>query len=431
GRFRFGLTPLIPQILESMGVSGALHLRFGPGDVPPDGSSRVRWAGAGGEIAAHAREPLPARTATAFWTLPDVLADAYESEQTVSVTLARWPGHDCPFLDDLKALTALSPALGEFATYSEVFAQDDPFARVYAADPRKYRSPGLSKVGQAESAVIRTDAAERRDGLFAGLCELLGAPAADGSPAERLAGAIATGGDQPGTLWLNPLPVPRLVGATCGEGGETSAPPADHPAIKQVGAKSFTFEIPPGGFVWFPDQPARKAPQTKAKAKTAEAGVVRNERFEVLFDPATAGIAAVKNYGRSPVRLGLRPAVRFHAPRTLPKETEHYSRAVAAESEPFTVIDAGPARGEALSRGVLIDPAGGARLGRFELRVRLNRGARTAEIDVSLFETGPALEAGELVLRWAWDDETAELARSIQGSRQAAPREGAFEATHY
>ncbi len=440
GRYRFGFTPLTPQILESFGVNGALHLKFGPGDVPPDGSGRVRWAGAGGEIAAHARDPLPAGAAASFWALPEALADAFEAEQTVAVTFARWPGAACPGLDDLKTLTALSPAIGEFAAYSEVFAEDDPFARVYAADPRKYRSPGLLTVDQTHAPALRADADAREDRLFAGLADLLGAAAGEGAPADRLAAALCRGSSQtkatPGTLWLNPLPVPRIAGVECGDLNSAPAPPADHPAVKVVGKRSFTFEIPPCGFVWLPDEPAQPAPVSKAKAKTAEPGVVRNERFELLLDPATGGLAAVKNYGRSPVRLGMRPAVRFTAPRTLAgpeeqAEPERYSRATRVAGQTWDVVDAGPARGELVSRGDLIDPAGDARLCGFTLRIGLDRGSRTADVEVSFTDVAEALRHGDVGLRWAWDDETAELARSIGGSRQAAPADGPFEAAHF
>ncbi|NNJ26634.1 hypothetical protein LzC2_27230 [Planctomycetes bacterium LzC2] len=428
GRYRFGFPPLTPQLLESFGVNGALHLKFGPGSVPPDGAGRVRWAGAGGEIPAHARDPLPAGAAASYWALPEILAEAFEAEQTVAVTFARWPGTACPGLDDLKTLTALSPALGEFATYSEMFAEDDPFARVYGADPRKYRSPAATEMPPP----IATDAEAKDDAVFTGLCELLGA-GGEGDSAERLAATLCRGGGgAPGTLWLNALPVPRIVGVECGDPNVASKPPADHPAVKVVGARSFTFELPPCGFVWFPDQPKKPAPISKAKAKTAEPGLVRNERFEVMFDPATGGIAAVKNYGRSPVRLGMRPALRFKAPRTLTEgEPELYSRCVRTEGQTWDVVDAGPARGELVSRGVLIDPAGGARLCGFTLRVQLDRGSRTAHVAASFDDPATALEAGDLVLRWAWDDETAELARSIQGSRQAAPAHGTFEAAHF
>ncbi|MFH5806612.1 hypothetical protein ACG2DA_21395, partial [Alienimonas sp. DA493] len=439
GRYAFGFTPLTPQILESLGVKAALHLKFGPGDVPPDGAGRVRWAGAGGEIPAHARDPLPAGSAGSFWDLPEILAEAFEAEQTVAVTFARWPGAPGPLLDDLKALTALAPALGEFATFTEMFAEDDPFARVFAADPRKYRSPGPAAGSpeplSAHSRAIRADAEARGRGLIGGLADLLGTEGAESDAANRLAAAICRGGSTPGTLWLNPLPIPRTVALDRGE--KAPGPPADHPAVKLVGPRSFTCEIPPGGFVWFPAQSGKAAPLSKAKAKTAEPGVVRNEAFEVLFDPATGGIAAVKTYGRSPVRLGMRPAVRFHAPRTLTgspedgAEPERYSRAVGADVQSWEIVDAGPARGELVSRGALIDPAGGARLCGFTLRVRLDRGSRTALVEVAFTDAATALETGDVVLRWAWDDETAELTRSIQSSRQAAPASGTFEAAHF
>ena len=445
GRYRFGFTPLTPQLLESAGVNGALHLTFGDGDVPPDGAGRVRWTGAGGEVSAHARAPVPAGGAAAFWELPETLAEAFEAEQTVAVTFARWPGAACEWLDRLKTLTALSPVLGEFATYSTMFAEDDPFARLFAADPRKYRSRTLAAaIGSPDpiathARALRADADDREDRLFAGLADLLASggrrpPEPENrDPAARLAALIGRGGgDAPGTLWLNPLPIPRTAAVDCGDRNTAPAPPADHPAVKTVGPRSFTCELPPGGFVWFPDAPTKTAKLSKAKARTADPGVVRNERFEVQFDPTSGGIAAVKNYGRSPVRLGMRPSVRFREPRVNGEgDREWYSRAARLEPNGWEVVDSGPSRGELVSRGDLLDPAGGVRLCGFVLRVLLNRGCRTAAVVVSFSDAATALEQGEVVLRWAWDDETAELARSIQGTRQAAPADGTFEAAHY
>ena len=448
GRRRFGFTPLAPQLAGAFGYAGALHLNFGDGESPAGGRGRVRWAGADGEIPAHARDPRPAESAAAWWDLPDAFADAFEQEQTVAVTFARWPGAPgepttAPLLDDLKALTALSPVLGEFRTYEQVFAEDDPFARLLAADPRKYRTRELEAAVAAGTAgpisshtgAVQTDAADRVAGIYDGLAGLLASggrrppePSEHArDPARALAAALTRGGAGIGTLHLNPLPVPRVAGV------ESPAAPADHPAVRVVGKSAFTLELPPCGFVWLPNGPAATAPVTTSKAKTAEPGVVRNEFFEVRLSEATGGVAAVKTYGRSPNRLALVPAVRFGSRRSGPDgEPTLYSRAVRTDWE---ILDAGPARGAVRSRGELRDPAGGAVLARFSLRVELYRGTRTARVSVELRDVAAAPTgspyADNLCLRWAWDDEAAELARSIQGTRQAAPAAGTFEAPHY
>ena len=452
GRRRFGATPLTPQLAAAHGYAGALALNFGGGEGPAGGRGRVRWAGADGEMPAHARDPIPAGGAAAWWGLPDVLADAFEQEQTVAVTFARWPGAAAPWLDDLKALTALAPAVGEFRTYDALFAEDDPFARLLAADPRKYRSRELEAAVAAgygphlfEPRVhVLKDARDRFRAVLHGLADLLGAPPAaevedEGDddwmgddvsvPAGRLAGVISRGGGEPGRLWLNPLPTPR----TLGEIGDGRLPPAGHPAVRAVGPGGLTLELPPCGFVWLPDAPAKPAEITKAKAKTAETGVVRNEFFEVRLDGTTGGIASVKTYGRTPNRLGMRPCVRFPAPRPGPDGTPvWYADAVRTG---WSVPYAGPDRGEVRSEGELRDPAGGSVLARFALDVRLWRGVRTAEVrlkfeDVAYVPSGGPY-ADFLGVRWAWDDETAELARSLQGTRQAAPANGPFEAPHF
>ena len=130
-----GFGPLTPQLLEASGFAGALHLNFGPGELPGDGAGRVRWTGAGGEVSAHARAPVKADGAAGFWRLPETCwrTPSRPNRPSPSPSPAG-PGPPCPYLDDLKALTRLSPALGEFRTYEAVFAEDDPFARRFAAD---------------------------------------------------------------------------------------------------------------------------------------------------------------------------------------------------------------------------------------------------------------------------------------------------------
>ena len=231
GRRRFGVSPLTPQLAGAFGYAGALRLNFGGGEFlgkedRAGGRGVARWAGAEGEIAAHTRDPLPAGDAAAWWRLPDVLADAFEQEQTVAVTFARWPGGDCVWLDDLKTLTSLSPALGEFRTYEQLFAQPDPFARLLAADPRTVRSRELEAAVAAataepitaHAAAVRADAEAREDIIFAGLADLLERPAsggrqpsvaATGDAAEPLAALIGCGGgDAPRHDLAQPAAVP-------------------------------------------------------------------------------------------------------------------------------------------------------------------------------------------------------------------------------
>ena len=411
----------------------------------------VRWAGAEGEIAAHSKDPLPAGDAAAWWRLPDVLADAFEQEQTVALTVARWPGGGCVWLDDLKTLTSLSPVLGAFRTYDALFAEPDPFARLLAADPRAYRSRELEAAVAAghgphlfdPRAQVLKDARDRYRAVFHGNADLLGAaPAAEDEAdddwmgdavsvaADRLAGVISRGGGgEPGRLWLNPLPAPQTLGVV----SRGRLPPGDHPAVRAVGPGGFTLELPPCGFVWLPVAPAKSAAIGETKAKTAETGVVRNEFFEVRLDEATGGIASVKTYGRTPNRLGMRPCVRFPAARPGPDgEPGFYADAVRTG---WSVPYAGPDRGEVRTEGELRDPADGSVLARFTLDVRLWRGMRTAEVrltfeDVNYAPTGDPY-ADFLGVRWAWDDETAELTRSLQGTRQAAASSGTFEAPHF
>ena len=484
-RRTFGLTPLIPQVLQRGGVPSALHATFDGGRIGDDARGRCRWAGAAGEVDAAARPPLRAGAASSYLSLPETLGAAFEAEQAVGLTLARWPGVPTPFLDDLVRLHALSPVFGTFATYAEFFAEEDHFAGLLAADPRV-----LLSARPAPDATVDDFAAPVRDrrtfesALIAGaLADLLAGrpvrehtaledalervvgqavPDAGAGPAVRsesrqaqpdlhsftrtaaadLAAALSRGGGgEPGVYVLNTLPVARVVGLTVGEqrdGITVPKPPADHPAVRQVQGGSraaFTLELPPGGFVWLPRK-AKVAKPTKRPAATAEPGVVRNEFFEVYLSEETGGVRFAKTYGRAPKRIGQQLAVRFAAPRTRRRGGEaEPTRHSLMRRRDWAVSSDGPAFGEVTAAGDLLDPHGGDVLATFRQTVRMWRGRRTAELTCEVtpslaWGAGTAPAAEFLGVRWAWDAETATLSRSLNGTRQAAGPDR-FEAPHF
>ena len=69
GRRRFGLTPVLPQILDRLGFTAAFHCTFDDGRFPAGNQSRIQWEGSDGtthqgrRLRAHRRRPgriLPA-----------------------------------------------------------------------------------------------------------------------------------------------------------------------------------------------------------------------------------------------------------------------------------------------------------------------------------------------------------------------------------
>src|SRR5205823_13613987 len=97
------------------------------------------------------------------------------------------------------------------------------------------------------------------------------------------------------------------------------------------------------------------------------------------------------------------------------------------------VTCSGPALGEIVSTGEIVDQTSGARLAGYRQTVRVWRGRPVVEIDVELdIEKMPDAEPWHnyFASRFAWHDETASLTRSVMmGAHETA--EERIEALHY
>jgi len=113
GRRRFGVFPLLPQILKKGGFSGALHVVLDDGIYPDAEQSKVRWEGTGGtSIDAWSRIPLAADAAVSFLRFPDRMAESMDNDHVAAVALARWPEVKSPFFDDLRRMHKYAPGPG-------------------------------------------------------------------------------------------------------------------------------------------------------------------------------------------------------------------------------------------------------------------------------------------------------------------------------
>lgn len=144
GRRRFGLTPVLPQILRQMGLAGALHFALDDGRFPTTNQSRIRWEGLDGStIEALCRVPLDANLADTFLRLPERLGDVLDLDHVATLVLAHWAGHASPWYDDLQRIAAYCPALGRFEALTDYFRETELSGQLtqYTAD--QYRAPYL------------------------------------------------------------------------------------------------------------------------------------------------------------------------------------------------------------------------------------------------------------------------------------------------
>lgn len=486
GRRRFGLGPTLPQLLRKLGFVGAVHATLDDGRFPQGSQIKIRWEGCDGtSVEAVARPPLDAAKAQTFLSLAIKLGESMDSDHVATLCLAHWPGASSVWLDDLRRIARHCPALGKFASIEQYFTETAASAQLDRFEASQYRSPYLKQ------AVIRQQVDpissvqrywRRRAELEAAealgtLADLIGArptpdaaaapalrelaaqidraselDAAAGEPpeldaqltravqaaAERVAAALPRGKDvpRPGSLVLNPQNVVRRIGVHV---DPINPPPAvEKPIYAAETAERSTqlvVDVPPLGFVWAPaaSSPARSK---KPAPKLAEENLLRTEFFEAIVNPVTGALQSLHEYEVRGNRLSQQLSFREPGSRGKPgdvyrdpDETAEYS-VMAADS--LDVTSSSSTFGELTVRGRLLDKKGGL-LARFVEKFQVWRGSRILVVDLEL---DPQVEPqadpwnSYFAVRFAWADESAELFRTVNQTRQSVAAKQ-FEAPQY
>ncbi|MGC1273710.1 MAG: hypothetical protein WBC44_08395 [Planctomycetaceae bacterium] len=477
-RRRFGFSSLIPQILDRSQIPYAVHAALDDGYYPDDELSRFRWEGCDGVgVDAFSRIPLAADGATSFLRFSQRLAESMEQDQAAAIMFARWPEVSSPWLEDLRRIHRYAPVFGKIVSLETFFEDSDLAGRTHRHPATGYFAPYLTqsvardqadpiaRYGRMITRRHRLDAtasmhtiagvlrgefdecslAQNEDDVEAALPDA--EPDVVAAADQRLAASEETAGRSfadavlagapagRGALIMNSLPFPRRCTVGLPEG--FAAPPVDGP-VKQVQfddrRRCVTVDLPAAGFLWLPKAASTPGPR-RDEPPTAENGVLRNEWFEVHLSEATGGIAFVKGYGRSPKRLSQQLAFRFPRKRKIASDEwgsddSHYS-AMRARSVEITC--GGPALAEAVTTGDLIDQTNGDVLATFRQTIRLWRSRPVVELEIELEplrqpEGDPW--SNYYGCRFAWNDPTAVLTRSVQQTAQPAP-DGRFDAPHY
>ncbi|MBW3540062.1 MAG: hypothetical protein KY476_07325 [Planctomycetes bacterium] len=471
GRRRFGLSTLLPQVLKRFGYHSALHLVMDDGLYPDAEESKIRWEGCDGTVLdAISRIPLPAEGSASFLRFSVRMAESMEQNHVAAVLFARWPEVRSPFFDDFRRMHAYAPVLGRFVTLDDFFRHSDNPGRLSRYEAREYLTPFfIQAVARREAEPIGrwADHLRRRAVLNAGLwcraaAEVISAQALSLDESERverlveLAGAgseqeaiqqagaaleefvpaaarglsdlvLHSAGDRRGVLVINPLSFARTATV---ELPMLLSPPAVGGAVKSSQFddrhQAVTLELPGCGYVWLPAEGAERLAGRDAEASgpaLVEDLILRNEFFEVYINDQTGGVARIKNYGRSPNRLSQQLAYRFGRERTIRVgEDEHvksyYSEMRASRTE---VTSTGPAVGEVVTWGEIIDQEEDRRLAGFRQTTRVWRARPIVEIEIELEpETLPEGDpwTNYYAARFAWNDSTASLTRSVHDQAQ-------------
>lgn len=493
GRKRFGHGAHLPQILERLGYTGALHFVMDDGTYPDEESTQLRWEGSDGTVIdAVSRIPLAADSSSAFLRLPQRMSESMDYDHTAGLVFARWPDMRTPWLSDLRRAAKYSPALGKFVTLTEFFEAGDSNNRLSEFKAGEYFSPNLvHAVAKQEPRPISryTEYWERRR-LFekAAWCgamqqvltgktvtpdQDLEASVERAHPESNLSDnensqafesvdetlqhhfeenssalaklITARGQEGRGVLVINPLSFPR----TCVVEWPEGTAPGKEEAIqhRQIGEQSFGLvKVPACGFVWLSAEPAQGRTPV-GKLPLAEELILRNDFFEVQLSPVTGGIGGIQTYSRSPNRLSQQLAYRFPFEKTVAVETPHgqetyktfYSDMRLKSSR---ILLSGPTLGAIETIGELIDPDTQQLLATYRQVTKVYRQRPMVYVDLELtipsaeeHHEMPNLPSGDpwtnyIGLRFAWKHSSAALTASMQQGAHGI-RSQRFESPQY
>jgi alpha-mannosidase len=484
GRWRFGLTPTLPGILSKLGFRGALHACFEEGNVPGGTQFKVRWEGIDGSVIdSIARPPLDASKPQTFLSFATKMGESMDADHVATLCLAHWPGQASEWLTDLRRIAGYCKALGKFVTVQQYFEQTDLPGHLDRFEADRYRSPYLKQavirkqddplstsvrywqreyrqraeqalstltalVGgktsktQVPSAECRTQSG--RDSALCTLHSALETPAdsaaandsALADAAAAWADMLAGGKRNPrGCLILNPCSFVRRVGVELPAGAALPEVAKPVYAADEAAERKFAVvDLPPAGFVWLGSGAA--ATGDKKALSLVEDNTLRNEFFEVVINPTTGGLAAMHEYQTRGNRLSQQVALRIPGPKQRPGDTfrdpDETATYTVMAADALDVTCATTAMGEIVVRGRLLD-LHGEKLAGFVQTYRVWRGSRVLQIDVELdplAELKPDPWSSYFCCRFAWADETAELFRTVNETRQSASGQR-FESPHY
>ncbi len=463
GRRRFGLSPLLPQLLDKLGYRGALHFTLDDGRFPLGTQAKTRWEGCDGSaVDAIAKVPLDATRPETFLGFAHRLGESMDMDHVSTLCLAHWSGSPSVWYDDLRRCGRFGNALGRFVTLDEYFRETYMPGHVDRFEADRYRSPYLQQaIGRgapnalSEQIQYWTEQAEavRQSGLAmlaAALEPAKSDTASDpdsqrpcsGETLDALTNTVVRHlprceSSQDAYLVVNPAAGARRL--LLDVSGLEKLPDVGHTilaAAESATTKTAVVDVPGMGFTWVESgngtAPGQSTEPPLAEDLSGRDGVVvlRNEYLEAFINPETGALQSLKDYQRRTNRLSQQVAFRRAGPRSRgARLAASYSRMVADEID---LVRSDAVVGEVVARGRLVGDAGDVE-GRFEQTFRVQRGSRLLELEVAL-EVGeePAADPWQsyYASRFAWADETAQLYRDVHETRQSTDAKR-FEAPHY
>ncbi len=477
-RKRFGAHPQLPLLLNSTGLRRSIFLAFDEAVLPSYQSTVVSLPSPDGkQIEAFTRMPHKADNPQTFFHWAHYLHRTIAQDHSATLALLHTGALVAPWYNDLMELSRFGSVLGQWMTLSrylnEVTAGEyttagspDDFRGDYLSDRTGAHSPepvswfarharlrrridkvrtlaALSRGLAGRNDRLRTEAsldementietAGVDPGAALRVCEKMGTGSGRPSQdveisdkwpvpvpifsqtlstiekeaaqalAERLLARAAD--NTPGYLVLNPCSFTRRVALEL-EGIRNPFPVAGPVKASQIDGEiaRLVVEVPALGFAWFPGAGVSDAPIPPGRMRLADAKNVRNEYFEAEIDPATGGLRALRELRTRTNRIGQQLV--FNPGSTM-------------RAKEVKVTSTGPALGEIVSEGTLVDEHGQV-LAEFRQRYRAWLGRPVLELRIEIIlrhrPQGYPWHA-YYGARFAWRDERAALFRGVNGT---------------
>ncbi|MEM8678019.1 MAG: hypothetical protein AAGF97_01580, partial [Planctomycetota bacterium] len=350
-RRRFGITPLLAQVLGSLGYEGIVQSTLDGTSCETSAQPRTRWALPDGQtLAALGKAPLAAHDPIALLNAGTAMGSSMELDHLATLTLARW-AHESPpdaFLDLLRS-SAEASYLGRMVTLSDYFAaechqvRDEPLrgermvSRYLQASCDRDEQQPISRwvqLHQAESlleqaammdalqAVVNPQRPSRRTELMEAQRQVVATHATVDEVFARTQALHTTlahdfgealapaGSDAAGFLLVNACGFDRAIHFSC-----------PHPLVRPEAALAWHHDstgtegvvrVPSCGYVFLESDPSAARGATGTSGRLGEALVLTNQHLSVHVHPEHGGIRAVYDLrtrgNRVSQRLGQRPA---------------------------------------------------------------------------------------------------------------------------
>jgi hypothetical protein len=443
-RRRFGAHPQLPLLLNTVGLRRALLLAFDEAVLPTYRVTVTNWPSPDGkQVEAFTRAPYPADSPQTYFHWGHYLHKTIAQDHAATLAILHSTAPAAPFYDDLLELCRFGPILCQGTTFTRYF--NDVMAGEYAAAgtaddfhgdylsertnahleqpvswfARHVRLRRRLDTAWALAALCRGLSGRndrlRLDARLSAMEDRVEQTGADPGPelaevekeagealAERLL-ARATA-DSPGYLVLNPCSFARRVALELD--GYTAPLPLTGPlkaAQFDADRARLVVEVPALGFAWMPRNGQPGTPPPVARMRLADARTVRNEFFEAEIDPATGGLRAFRDHRTRINRIGQQLV---------------YNPGSTMRATSVQVTSAGPALGEVVSEGSLVDPHGQV-LALYRQRFRAWLGRPVLEMRIEIVPQHPPVGYpwhAYFGARFAWRDERAALLRGVNGT---------------